>query len=115
MSGRSRLWCDRSLYRRDQRANIAQCRGWLERRVPTACSATMTVGGSLEFNAAYGCSSPLTGGTDATTMQIGNDTGSGMISMLSLQKSTPYANDVAAAAGGVQIGQLYRTQPPAPL
>ena len=68
-----------------------------------------TVGGSLEFNAAYGCSSPLIGGTDATTMQIGNDTGSGMISMLSLQKSTPYANDAAAAAGGVQIGQLYRT------
>lgn len=43
--------------------------------------ANSTVGGSLEYNAAYGCSSPLIGDIDATTMIIGNDTGTGNVAI----------------------------------
>ena len=43
----------------------------------------------------------------ATTLALQPTTG-GTITMPALQASTTYANDAAAATGGVAIGQLYR-------
>lgn len=56
-----------------------------------------TAGGSLLFNKAYSSSSPLIGVTVATTQQIGNDTGTGVLSMPSANITT--ANITTLAAG----------------
>lgn len=45
----------------------------------TGAIRNTAVGGTVEFNSCYSCSGLVVGNTDATTMVIGNDTGTGVV------------------------------------
>jgi hypothetical protein len=61
--------------------------------------ANSTVGGSITFNECYSCGATLIGLTDATTMIVGNDTGTGI---LSIPASASYPAIVSS--GAISVG-----------